>query len=632
MTPDGEKPARAKPDWTLPPTLIFAFVLLLLMVASSLMLSSRLAVDAQKIQQTQAYGRAIADVISDLRDAESGQRGFLLTRETRYLMPFTESQSRVEPALDEVRRTEKAMGRSVHKVLAPPVNAKLAELRDTVRMAQAGQVTQAIARVTTGDGLNNMRIAQSLLISERQFVRDNLAQISDNSVRLARWLTYGLLGGVMVTIVLSIAWFRQSRRQVHALEVARAEAEMALAAFKTESDAREDAESRVRQLQKMESLGQLTGGIAHDFNNMLAIVIGSLDMARRRMRGQENPAIEKCLDNATEGAQRAAGLTSRLLAFSRQQPLEPQALDANKLVGGMSELLRRTLGETVRVETVLAGGLWRAFADPAQLESAIVNLAVNARDAMPSGGRLTIETANSDLDERYARGHAEVEPGQYVLISVSDTGTGMAPEVAERAFDPFYTTKGVGKGTGLGLSQVFGFVKQSGGHVKIYSEIGRGTTIKLYIPRHLGVTPSVADVEAARAALPLGSIDTIVLVVEDEEQVRHMTVDALRELGYTVVQASNGNQALEQLRLQPRIDLMFTDIVMPDMTGRVLADHAREMRDDLKVLYTTGYTRNAVVHNGVLDPGVAFLPKPFTLDQLALKISDVLAGRGVNRS
>lgn len=403
-------------------------------------------------------------------------------------------------------------------------------------------------------------------------------------------------------------------------------------ALETEIAERNAAEAQLRQMQKMESIGQLTGGIAHDFNNMLAIVIGSLDMARRRMRGQENPAIEKCLDNATEGAQRAAGLTSRLLAFSRQQPLEPQALDANKLVGGMSELLRRTLGETVRVETVLAGGLWRAFADPAQLESAIVNLAVNARDAMPSGGRLTIETANSDLDERYARGHAEVEPGQYVLISVSDTGTGMAPEVAERAFDPFYTTKGVGKGTGLGLSQVFGFVKQSGGHVKIYSEIGRGTTIKLYIPRHLGVTPSVADVEAARAALPLGSIDTIVLVVEDEEQVRHMTVDALRELGYTVVQASNGNQALEQLRLQPRIDLMFTDIVMPDMTGRVLADHAREMRDDLKVLYTTGYTRNAVVHNGVLDPGVAFLPKPFTLDQLALKISDVLAGRGVNRS
>jgi len=403
------------------------------------------------------------------------------------------------------------------------------------------------------------------------------------------------------------------------------------AALQSEMADRAAAEAQLRQMQKMESIGQLTGGIAHDFNNMLAIVIGSLDMASRKLTGQEHPQIGKYLENATHGAQRAAVLTARLLAFSRQQPLEPQALDANKLVGGMSELLRRTIGETVQVETVLAGGLWRAFADPAQLESAIVNLAVNARDAMPSGGKLTIETSNSDLDERYARAHVDVEPGQYIMVSVSDTGTGMAPVVVERAFEPFYTTKGVGKGTGLGLSQVFGFVKQSGGHVKIYSEIGRGTTIKLYLPRHLGAAPPAAA-EKLVTALPMGVPETIILVVEDEEQVRHMTVDALRELGYTVVQASNANQALEQLRMQPRIDLMFTDIVMPGMTGRQLADEAREEWPELRVLYTTGYTRNAVVHNGILDQGVAFLPKPFTLEQLALKIGDVLAGLGANRS
>lgn len=393
---------------------------------------------------------------------------------------------------------------------------------------------------------------------------------------------------------------------------------------------RGEAQAQLRQMQKMESIGQLTGGIAHDFNNMLAIVIGSLDMARRRLISGDIEKVTKCIDNASEGAQRAATLTARLLAFSRQQPLAPHSIDPNKLVSGMSEMLRRTIGEHLRVETVLGAGIWHAFADEAQLESAIVNLAVNSRDAMPDGGRLTIETSNAEIDDRYARAHSEVEAGQYVLIAVSDSGTGMPPEVIERAFDPFYTTKGVGKGTGLGLSQVFGYVKQSGGHVKIYSEIDEGTTIKIYLPRHLGNHVSAASV--LDEEIPAGHPDRIILVVEDEQQVRHMTVDALRELGYTVVQASDGNQALEQLVVQPRVDLLFTDIVMPEMNGRQLADRARETRPDLKILFTTGYTRNAVVHNGMLDAGVAFLPKPFTIQQLALKIHEVLQGRGTNRT
>jgi signal transduction histidine kinase/CheY-like chemotaxis protein len=442
---------------------------------------------------------------------------------------------------------------------------------------------------------------------------------------------------VIVGLIQGMIWASERQRASdEALRRLNAELEARVAertaALTNEMAERTAAEAQLRQMQKMESIGQLTGGIAHDFNNMLAIVIGSLDLARRRLSGAEHPQVTQCLNNAREGAQRAAVLTARLLAFSRQQPLAPQLLDPNKLVGGISELLRRTLGENIHVETVLAGGLWRTFADPAQLESAIINLAINARDAMPTGGKLTIETANSDLDERYARAHAEVEPGQYVLISVSDTGTGMAPEVVERAFDPFYTTKGAGKGTGLGLSQVFGYVKQSGGHVKIYSEIGRGTTVKVYLPRHLGAASTTLADEAEKAALPLGTPDTIVLVVEDEEPVRHMTVDALRELGYTVVQASDGKEALRHLQLQPRVDVMFTDIVMPDMTGRELVDQARKSRPDLKVLYTTGYTRNAVVHNGVLDRDVAFLPKPFTLEQLAAKIRDVLAQVGANRT
>ncbi|MGA0533979.1 ATP-binding protein [Hansschlegelia sp. KR7-227] len=451
------------------------------------------------------------------------------------------------------------------------------------------------------------------------------------------WIAMGFYGLIAIVIIIPIGTMLRAHDRLTASEEAlkqlNADLERRVAdrTAELQAEVREHAEAQaqVRQLQKMETIGRLTGGIAHDFNNMLAIVIGSLDLARRRLTGDEHPRVASGIANAFEGAQRAATLTARLLAFSRQQTLEPQTIDANKLVGGMSEMLRRTLGETIRVETVLAGGLWRTRADPIQLESAIVNLAVNARDAMPTGGALTIETANTDLDDRYARAHHEVTAGQYVMISVTDAGSGMPLEVAERAFDPFYTTKGVGKGTGLGLSQVYGFVKQSGGHVKIYSELGRGTTVKIYLPRRQAEPDAPPLAALAEAATADG--DVIVLVVEDEEQVRHMSVDALRALGYTVVQASDGAQALEQLSLQPRIDLLFTDIVMPYMTGRELADAARKLRPELKVLFTTGYTRNAVVHNGILDSGVAFLPKPFTVEQLATKVGAALAGAGANR-
>ena len=411
----------------------------------------------------------------------------------------------------------------------------------------------------------------------------------------------------------------------------RKDAELALRELNDELESRveartreiEKAEGQIRQMQKIESIGQLTGGIAHDFNNMLAIVIGSLDIAYRRM--DDDPARARSfIDNAREGAARAAALTSRLLAFSRQQPLAPESIDVNKLVANMSELLRRTLGEQIKIETVLAGGLWRTMADPGEVENALLNLCVNARDAMPEGGRLTIETANAHLDETYAGEHLEVDVGQYVQICVSDTGSGMAPEVVERAFDPFYTTKPVGKGTGLGLSQVHGFIKQSGGHVKIYSELGHGSTVKIYLPRWFG--PDVSRFAPPRGEVPAarGAPTEIVLVVEDEAGVRNLSVDALRELGYTVIHADSAGEALRMIEGHPKIDLLFTDIIMPEMNGRQLADRAVARRPDLKVLYTTGYTRNAVVHNGVLDPGVAFLPKPFTIDQLATKVRQVL--------
>ena len=388
--------------------------------------------------------------------------------------------------------------------------------------------------------------------------------------------------------------------------------------------AAQTAEGKVRQLQKMEAVGQLTGGIAHDFNNMLAVVIGALNLMQRRVaRGSTD--INRYIEAAMDGATRAASLTQRLLAFSRQQPLAPETIDANRMMTGVNDLLVRTLGEAVHLEMVLGAGLWKCRADVNELENAVLNLAVNARDAMPDGGKLTIETANAHIDEAYAR-DAEILAGQYVMIAVSDTGVGMPPDVLARAFEPFFTTKGVGHGTGLGLSQVFGFVRQSGGHCRIYSEVGHGTTLKIYLPRDFGegTVPAKRKVAGATGPLPGGRSEEIVLVVEDEDRVRSLSTEALRDLGYTVLHAGNGGEALEIIAGGQPITLLFTDIVMPDMTGRQLADRAKVALPDLKVIYTTGYTRNAVVHNGTLDPGVHFLAKPFGIDQLGLIVRQVL--------
>jgi CheY-like chemotaxis protein/nitrogen-specific signal transduction histidine kinase len=385
------------------------------------------------------------------------------------------------------------------------------------------------------------------------------------------------------------------------------------------------AENQVRQMQKMEAVGQLTGGIAHDFNNMLAVVIGNLNMIQRRLATREGGAgeggIGRFVDSALEGANRASILTSRLLAFSRQQPLQPEPIEPNRLVSGMSDLLGRTLGETITVETVLGAGLWRTQADATQLESALVNLAVNARDAMPAGGRLTIETANAYLDSDYAASEG-ARPGQHVMIAVTDTGCGMAPEVIDRALEPFFTTKPVGKGTGLGLSQVYGFVKQSGGHLKIYSEPDQGTTVKIYLPRLFAAEQPAGP---PRPPPPAVRGDRrVVLLVEDDERVRAFAEDALRELGYDVVSADSATDALARLARDQAVDLLLTDVVMPDLNGRQLAEQALKLKPGLPVLYMTGFTRNAVVHNGMLDPGVNFMAKPFTVDQLAAKVREAL--------
>jgi PAS domain S-box-containing protein len=390
------------------------------------------------------------------------------------------------------------------------------------------------------------------------------------------------------------------------------------------------AEERLQQSQKMESIGQLTGGVAHDFNNLLTVIIGNLEALQRHLQddGVDLGGLKRSADNAMRGARRGESLTQRLLAFSRQQPLDPTSVDVGRLVTGMSDLLRRTLGEQVAVETVLAGGLWRAHADPNQLEVAIVNLAVNARDAMPNGGKLTIETANVHLDERYAATQAEVLPGQYVMLAVTDNGTGMPAEVKARAFDPFFTTKDVGQGTGLGLSQVYGFVKQSRGHVKIYSEVGEGTTVKIYLPRH-HARADEADEEMV-CPRPRGAQNETILVVEDDVDVRNYSSESLRELGYRVLEASHARAAIGLLEIHPEIAVLFTDIGLPGgMNGRQLAEEARKHRPDLKVLFTTGYARNAIVHEGRLDPGVELLTKPFSQSALGEKLRDIIDAKAI---
>jgi signal transduction histidine kinase len=449
--------------------------------------------------------------------------------------------------------------------------------------------------------------------------------------RLARFGIVALLI-TMVAVVVGVLGIAHSTLTRANADLARQSLALAEAnrTLLKQIDEREKAEAALRQAQKMEAIGHLTGGVAHDFNNLLQIILSSLGMLRRRavrwnLSSEALPDFQSFVDSATEGANRAAGLTRQLLAFARRQPLEPTRIDVNKLVAGMSELLRRTLGEAVAVETVQAGGLWPIFADANQLESALVNLAVNARDAMDGGGKLTIETGNAFLDENYVRTIEDVQPGQYVMVAVTDTGSGMTKEVLASAFEPFFTTKDIGHGTGLGLSQVYGFVKQSGGHIMIYSELGEGTTVKLYLPR-LVSPDSAADDEPAEQALPKAAQSELILVVEDEEAVRAFTVEMLRELGYGILEAANGHAALRLIDANPAIQLLFTDVGLPGgVNGRQLADEALKRRPDLKVLFTSGYTRNAIVHGGRLDAGVALIGKPFTYAALAEKIRQVLS-------
>jgi signal transduction histidine kinase/ActR/RegA family two-component response regulator len=423
-----------------------------------------------------------------------------------------------------------------------------------------------------------------------------------------------LLFGVPATlalVLLSLHAARRARRQ-----------EATFATLEAEVERRELAEEALRQAQKMDAVGRLTSGIAHDFNNHLTVISSNIELLKRRVP-PANEGLLRLADSAMQGVQRAATLTHRLLAFSRQQPLDPEPLDAGRLVTGMSDLLRRTLGESIAIETVLAGGLWQTRLDANQLENALLNLAVNARDAMPDGGTLTIETANAEINEAYAAARPDARPGQYVVIAIGDTGSGMSPDTVARAFEPFFTTKPLGQASGLGLSMVYGFVRQSGGHVTIESRPAHGSTVRLYLPRHAPPEP------AASASLPCGLAaredGATILVVEDDDEVRRSSVEALREMGYAVLEAPDAMEAFRLVIDRGGIDLLFTDVGLPGgVNGRALADAARNASAGLKVLFTTGYTRHAVLDGGVVDRGVHFLAKPFTLQQLAHKVREAL--------
>ena len=685
----------------------------------------------------------IKDLGISLRDAETGQRGFLLTGRDDYLAPYHDALGQVALLQGDLQRltADNPSEQDRLRGLAPVLQRKLEELAQTVQLRRTDGLEAALRLVRTDVGrrltnqieatLSDMLAAESRILAEREDARDRRGS------RL-RWLV--LLGGLCAmggllwaARMLNRAWrqayqaehahgvlaqrlrtsldslsqgigvFGADRRLMnwnhcfqvlldlphamlrpgtpyaafheHSAQISRAENtgvphggerratpllesedqlrhgeqaaggpvvyERVLADGQhleirrtpmpdggfvltvTDMTKRAQAEGVLREAQKMQAIGQLTGGIAHDFNNLLTIILGNLDIAGDRPGDQQRQKIRR--ERAIWAAQRGATLTRQLLAFARKQPLAPSPIDLAAVMPEFIPMLRRTLGEHIEVRYVETAGLWPAMADPAQMESALLNLALNARDAMPSGGRLTIELGNKVLDAEYAHQHAEVEPGDYAMLAVSDTGHGMAPDILARVFEPFFTTKPDGRGTGLGLAMVFGFVKQSSGHIKIYSEPGEGTMVRLYLPRAMGAPAAHVQRSGKPVALPRGC--ATVLVVEDEPGVREIAVAILSDLGYRVLEAGDGEEGLRVFGAHAdEVDLLLTDVVLPGpVRGREVAEGVRAVRSDVKVLYMSGYTENSIVHNGRLDDGVHLISKPFAREQLAIKVAGLLA-------
>jgi signal transduction histidine kinase/FixJ family two-component response regulator len=685
-----------------------------------------------RIRHTYEVTRTVDDLGIALRDAERGQRGYLLTGEESYLVPYNEARDRITLLQGKLWRltTDDSLQQDQIRALAPLVQRKMDELARTIQLFQDKGPEAALALVRTNVGEKLMQRIQAVLtavIGEEDRLLAGRQQTADRAEADARALALG--GAVLALALLALSmWLLARVRSRLALSEAdqRLLAEQMRAAFDslgqgiavfgpddrlarwndrftilldlprqtmrlgmpyeeiaaqaagaanepfletagqirhgangrspdrpiryerrraadgrsfvmrrtavpdgsfvlTVADITERvrAEAMARDAERLQAIGQLTGGIAHDFNNLLTIVLGNLEMAKLKLE-KGSPILNR-VERAIKGAQRGASLTQQLLAFARRQPLAPAPVYFSTMLPDLAKLLRRTLGEHIEVQVADAAGLWPAMADPVQVESAVLNLALNARDAMPGGGRLTIEAANKVLDAEYARQRAEVTPGEYVVLAMSDTGTGMPPEVLARAFEPFFTTKQPGQGTGLGLSMVHGFAKQSGGHVKICSAPGVGTTVRLYLPRAVISTVLPAPQRPGEPIdLPRGS--ATVLVVEDDPAVREVTVGILRDLGYRVLEAGAGTEALDVFcENGARTDLLLCDVVLPGgMKGNEVAHRLLEIRPDLRVLFMSGYTENAIVHQGRLDEGAHLLGKPFSREALARKVAEVL--------
>ncbi|HET7333169.1 MAG TPA: CHASE3 domain-containing protein [Dyella sp.] len=595
---------------------------LLLLIACGLVTFATISSEhADKwVNHTQQVRQAIIQLYSDVRDAESGQRGVLLTHDPRYLHPY-------ELARQDLAATESLLASLVADnpsqaallaKLRPLIDQKMGELEHTVQMQTDRDDGSALGVVKTGVGLELMEDIQALT---RQMDRNEAALLEqrlDASHRTRALLLAATLFAVLIAAGVAYRVHREGASRQRAIF----EKNLAL---QDQIQQREAVEMRLRQVQKMEALGQLTGGIAHDFNNMLAIIVGNLEMSLRHL-GKTDERLKDLVSRALTAAMRGADLTKSLLAFSRMQPLRPKSVDVNDCVRSMLMILQRTLGEDIQIETTLTAGLWRVFIDRPQLESALLNLAVNSRDAMNGKGRLVIETSNTYLDQMFANTHVEVTPGQYVMLAVTDTGSGMPPDVVRRAFDPFFTTKEAGQGTGLGLSQVHGFIKQSKGHVQLYSEVGIGTTVKLYLPR--SSAQQDAEVFAETMVFALNTSKKI-LVVEDDPEVRHFVVACVNELGYAALDAESADAAQQKLASHPDIALLLTDVVMPGKNGRQLVEAVRPFYPKLRVLYMTGYPRDAIVHNGILDRDVRVISKPFSMQELARELKSAFAAETV---
>ena len=680
-----------------------------------------LAMGADRLEQRRILIRQNNDILSTadsidtaIQDAERGQRGFLLTDNPDYLIPYNGAIGRIPKLIVKLQSLTSGDENQQQRILAlqRSLTTKLDELATTIELqrTKGHEAALAIVATNTGERAMNQILAQIADINQaEQSVRG--ARLQQNADAQRSFTRISTAGGGMA--LLAIGWsafmlyrsYRDIRASQAALQATLDSVREGVSAFDadhrliawnqtfanlarvpahslspgqtlasieqlkaggpfgedlrsldqrarraekplliehrgddgtiielfhnpsadggfvttfTDITDQRRAEALQRQTQKMESLGQMTGGIAHDFNNLLTVIVGNLELLKPRIG--DDKRSQRHVEMALMGADRGAKLTNQLLAFARKQPLDPTPVNLAQLLPDLTEMLRRTLGELIEIEVVGSPGLWNVSIDPHQFETAVLNLAINARDAMPDGGKLTLELANVRLDDAYAAQHNDVETGQYVVFGVTDTGVGMTQEIAARAFDPFFSTKGDG-GTGLGLSMVFGFVKQSGGHVNIYSEPGHGTTIKLYLPR---TSDGVVMPHERLSRGDITGTETI-LVVEDEDPVRSTVTALVAGLGYRVLEANNGAAALTLLEGEEQIDLLFTDVIMPGpVSSRALAERARELRPAMKILFTSGYTENTIVHNGRLDPGVQLISKPYGRDALAQKLRSVL--------